>query len=334
MPRLINHLLLRELAQRHDLSEQDQARACGYVGRGSSRVQLGLFKAAVAEAHKPISFNFVIRVWIESGSGSYLVGMKGDPQAGHSVIEGGEVPGQPDFGVVLSLFFRSNLRNNRSFSDLAFVVVSERAGDEETTRLVSDPKQPSTLAEDALWAAYCPDQHEFHFGPGLRKILVTPWALDHVDLLIRILTALIYSHEASHNPSWESLQIGRINPPVAITEFITSNSVANVIAGETPYYDSIAEVNNHGETVLPKPVLKAIQASKEVAIVSISRFFPAEGDSVVIRSWSEIEDGLDDYLRGDLQGQIIEDDRFRSEILLDIEIQRSGKDLGSRREEQ
>ncbi|MCX5969092.1 MAG: hypothetical protein NTV57_15965 [Cyanobacteria bacterium] len=91
-----------------------------------------------------------------------------------------------------------------------------------------------------------------------------------------------------------------------------------MIAGETPYFDSIYDNNGEGEYVLPKKMIKSILAAKRLANVSTRVLFPCHGARLVVSSWLEIDGSLDNYLRGDLEGKMEWVDRFDSKMLLEI----------------
>jgi hypothetical protein len=133
-----------------------------------------------------------------------------------------------------------------------------------------------------------------------------------------MLTALLFSHEALHNPRWVNLQIGRINPPDAIQQFLPSRGLVKVIAGETPYFDSIYEEGGAGDYALPKKVVKSILSAKQLVNVSTYRMFPCNGKRISLPSWTQIDESLNEYLYGDLEGRLEEGDRFTSKILLEI----------------
>ncbi|MEI8003565.1 MAG: hypothetical protein WCG94_04460, partial [Methanothrix sp.] len=73
-PRLVKHELMRKLSEVGGLSESDQARACGYAGKASNRVQTSLFRKAIDEANQVIEFDYAIRLWLGSGAGTQLLG--------------------------------------------------------------------------------------------------------------------------------------------------------------------------------------------------------------------------------------------------------------------
>jgi len=318
-PRLVKHELLRKLSEVGGLSESDQARACGYAGKASNRVQTSLFKQAIDEANLAIEFDFAIRLWLGSGAGTQLLGKPENLQLSQPALAERLLTEPDQCNVGISVFIKTVERDDTLISDVSFAVASESSAEGETIKLLSNIKNPAALAVDALTAAQWPDgPQSLEFAADLEAFLSTPWAKHHSSLLTRMLAALLFSHEAIHNPKWENFQIGRINPPDAIQQFLPSRGLAKVIAGETPYFDSIYEEGGAGDYVLPKKMVKSILSAKQLANVSTYRMFPCNGDKISIPSWTEIDESLEEYLYGDLEGRLEEGDCFTSKILLEI----------------
>ena len=318
-PKLVKHELLRKIAEIGSLSESDQARACGYAGKASNRVQTSLFRKAIDEANLAIEFNYAIRLWLGSGAGTQLLGKPENLQLSQPALAK-RLLTEPDlYNIGISVYYKTVEIDDTLISEIAFVVASESSPDGEAIKLLSSIKNPAALAVDALTAAHWPDgPQSLEFAAELEAFLSTPWAKHHASLLTRMLTALLFSHEAVHNPKWKNFEIGRINPPDAIQQFLPSRGFAKVIAGETPYFDSIYEEGGAGDYVLPKKVVKSILSAKQLVNVSSYRMFPCQGDRLAVPSWMEIENSMDEYLYGDLEGRLEEGDRFTSKMLLEI----------------
>jgi hypothetical protein len=148
--------------------------------------------------------------------------------------------------------------------------------------------------------------------------LFTPWAKHHASLLTRIMTALLFSDEAFHNSTWENFQIGRINPPETIQQFLSSRGLAKVIAGETPYFDSIYGECGAGDYVLPKKVVKSILSAKQLSNFAAYKMFPCNCSKILIAFWTQIDEYMDKYLHGDLERGLEDGDRSTSKILLEL----------------
>jgi hypothetical protein len=317
--RLVKHELLRKLLKIDDLSESDKARACGYTGKASTRVQTNLFRQAINEANQPIEFDLAIRLWLGSGAGTEILGTPNNYLLTQPALAERLSTEQDQYKVGISVFFKRVKRDETLMSDVSFVVASESNAGGETIKLLSNIKNPSALAIDALTAAQWPDGPiSLEFVEDLKAFLSTPWAKHHASLLTRILTALLFSHEALHNPTWESLEIGRINPPDVIQTFLPNRGYAKVVAGETPYFDCIYENSKEGNYVLSKKMVKSIISANQLANVSTYRMLPCNSHWISVPTWIEIEDTLDEYLYGDLNGRMEEDDRFTSKMVLDI----------------
>jgi len=318
-PRLVKHELLRKLHEIDDLSEIDKARACGYTGKASSRVQTNLLRQAIDEANQPIEFDLAIRLWLGSGAGTEIVGTPSDFLVTQPALAERLLTENDQYNAGISVFFKRAKRDETLISNVSFVVATESNAGGETIKLLSNIKNPSALAIDALTAAQWPDVPiSLEFAEDLQSFLSTPWAKHHASLLTRMLTALLFSHEALYNPTWESLEIGRINPPDVIQSFLPHRGFAKVVAGETPYFDSIYENSKEGNYVLSKKMVKSIISASQLANVSTYRMLPCNSHWISVPSWIEIEDTLDEYLYGDLNGRMEEDDRFTSKMLLDI----------------
>ena len=152
-PRLVKHELLRKLSEVSGLSESDQARACGYAGKASNRVQTSLFKQAIVEANQAIEFDFAIRLWLGSGAGTQLLGKPENLQLSQPALaerlltEPDEVPGSW-CGSTFAAFLDQmrNKANSRAWfiidSDFGIGVI----GPENSSHLVSDKVLPETVA--------------------------------------------------------------------------------------------------------------------------------------------------------------------------------------------
>ncbi|MCX5969094.1 MAG: hypothetical protein NTV57_15980 [Cyanobacteria bacterium] len=191
-PRLVKHELLRKLSEVGGLSESDQARACGYAGKASNRVQTSLFKQAIDEANLAIEFDFAIRLWVGSGAGTQLLGNPENIQLSQPALAERVLTKPDQYNVGISVFFKTVERDDTLISDVSFVVASESSAEGETIKLLSNIKNPAALAVDALTAGQWPDgPQSLEFAADLEAFLFTPWAKHHASLLTRMLTALV-----------------------------------------------------------------------------------------------------------------------------------------------
>lgn len=307
MKRLTNHLLLKRVSELSSHQEADVARECGYVGKGSGRTQLNLFKKALEDAEKPIEIDFGVSISISEGindfAGTEAVTSMYPSLNRHVINEH-----RPWLTVVA--YFRLKEESPVPI----FLVVNQEGC---SAILVSDLKpltesgsitnlnQPSSLLADTanlrmnemIKAKECSQI----LGKAFDGLGVPALSRDSGFQPYLVVASLVGCLCARHMTFNHDLmqQVERAGGFPASYLFVPKG-YGDIVASYRPTKENAWQTDDEGGDYLETETINKLEAASSVVTIESMSLYPSSGSSVSIGSWRDVEESID-WPQGDME---------------------------------
>ena len=267
------------------------ARACGYAGKASGRVNLNLFRKAIAQAQMPILFDFAITVSIADGPEDFL-GPKDLVCSTYPDLDS-LYPENPLHPIVMTAY----CRHDDPYPVVSFLLIKVSGTCHE---LESDPELLTEIGKISYLSSHgrmlSPKESEQMLGNIFSNISILS-----LKALSTSTTALIASLLAGSLVSNTRDIDGDISTSVEELLFhpafhlFMRKGKERRIASYRPFYDDIWERDDAGNSFIPKDRLRRLSVAQNVKSIECWTSYPASGERIMVSNWHAIINSLDDY---------------------------------------
>ena len=289
--KLCNHRLIQKLAELHESSETDIARACGYAGKASGRVNLSLFRKAIAQAQMPILYDFTITISITDGPEEFL-GAKDSVCSTYPDLES-LYPENPLRPIVMTAY----CRHDDPYPVVSFLLIKVS---DTCHELESDPELLTEIGKISFLSSHgsmlSPKESEqmlgnvfSHISFASLKALSTSTTTLIASLLAGGLVSNTRDIDGDISTSVEELLF---HP--AFHLFMRKGKELR-IASYRPFYNDIWERDDAGNSFIPKDRLRRLYVAQDVKSIECWTSYPASGERILVSNWQTIINSLDDY---------------------------------------
>jgi hypothetical protein len=289
--RLCNHRLIQKLVVLHGSSEADIARACGYAGKASGRVNLNLFRKAITQAEMPILYDFAISISIADGPEGFL-GPKDYVCLTYPNLEN-LYPENPLDPIVMTAY----CRYNDPYPVVSFLLVKVPGSCPE---LESDPELLTEIGKISYLSSHSsmlsPKESEQMLGNVFSHITIASLkalSISTTTLIASLLAGGLVSNtrdiDGDISTSVEELLF---HPAFHL---LMRKGKESRIASYRPFYNDIWERDDAGNSFIPKDVLRRLSVAQNIKSIECWTSYPASGERISVSNWQDIINSLEDY---------------------------------------
>lgn len=289
--KLCNHRLIQKLVELHGSPEADMARACGYAGKASGRVNLNLFRNAITQAEMPILYDFAITISITDGPEGFL-GPKDYVCSTYPNLETLylENPLEP---IVMTAY----CMHDDPYPVVSFLLVKVPGSCPE---LESDPELLTEICKISFLSS-----HGSMLSPKESEQML-------VNVFSNISIALLKSLPASIKTLMASFLAGCLVSNTRVVDGDIATFVEELlfhpafhlfmrkgkerrIASYRPFYNDIWERDDAGNSFIPKGQLRRLSVAQNVKSIECWTSYPVTGERISVSNWQDIINSIEDY---------------------------------------
>ena len=306
-------MLIKKLIDLEGSPEPEMAKACGYAGKASGRINLNQFRKAVALAREPIIYDFAITIIMSDGPDEFL-GPKDSVCLVHPNIAS-LYPENPTAPLILTAY----CRNDEPYPVVSFLLVKVPGSCPE---LVSDPDVLGEIGKVSFLGARSSMLSPKESGEMLANSFSTlsiasiqSLSASTVKLFASMLAgSLITNAKVSDEDFANSIQEALFHP--AFHLFIPRGKDRR-ISSYRPCYSDIWERDDAGNSFIAKSKLQKLALADQVKSFECYTSHPTSGENVSVSGWKDIMNSLDDYSCASVGG-MEQGDRTWWKILVEI----------------
>ena len=307
MKKLTNHLLLKRVSELSGKQEADVARECGYVGKGSGRTQLNIFKKALEDAEKPIEIDFGVSISISEGINDFA-GTEAVTSMYPNLNKHVKNEHRPWFTVVA--YFRLNEESPVPI----FLVVNQEGS---SAILVSDMRpltesgsitntnQPSSLLADTanlrmnkmIKAKECAEILSKAFD-SLGVPALSQASGFQPYLVVASLVGCLCSRHMTFNHDLMQ-QVEKAGGFPASYLFVPKGH-GDIVASYRPTKENAWQTDDEGGDYLEAETIMKLEAASSVVTIESMSLYSTSGSSVSIGTWRDVEESID-WPQGDME---------------------------------